>query len=301
MDAIVQGSKLVALCGLVVMAGGCGAAETVEPSVSLIERASSALTAGSVTALNGTYGSCVERSGAWSVRVSGVAALANPALSVVKGDSACTLTVTEVVADQTYTTTTALGLSTSYRATASPFAPSSGGATVFYANAKIDATSFASDFVISLLYSGDPSATDAGNVTATYATVSSSAQALLVTPPDYTISFTTGTPFTLQLDAAKVVTSASGAATLQDGTSLGTSYVVDQGTLGANPTYLQVQAAFLFGTNRTISGANPTVPASYFGLSGVSLASPVVRTVIVGRLLSGVLGYELIKVTFKSP
>lgn len=300
MSAAVVGTKVGLLVGLLA-SSGCAADDAAMPSVSLIERGASALTAGSVTALNGTYSSCVDRSGSWSVRVSGAAPLANAPLSVVKGDAACSLTVTEVVADQTYGTSTPLGLSASYLASASSFTPGGGGPASFFANAKLDAAGFASDFVISMLYSGDPSATDAGNVTATYATVSSSVTATLVPPPDYTISFTVGTPFTLQLDAAKNVTSVSGTATLQDGTSLGTTYVVDQGTLGASPGYLAVQGAFLSGTQRTITGANPTIAASYFGLSGVSLATPVVRTVIVGKLLGGVLGYELIKVTFKSP
>lgn len=51
---------------------------------------------------HGTYGAgCSTRSGNWSVRISGSAAMSYAPLSVVKNDSAYTLTLTELVADQT--------------------------------------------------------------------------------------------------------------------------------------------------------------------------------------------------------
>ena len=293
-------------CSLLLMLSAIAAAcddggdRAVRPSVVLSGDMSS-ITDGSVVALNGTYSACLERSGSWSVRVSGNAALDHDPLSVISGDTGCVLAVTEVVADQTYTTSSPITLAASYQASVSAFVPSGGSTTAFYANAKLDSVSFSGNFVITLVHSGDPSNIDAGNVSATYATVQSSNQATIVPPPNYTISFTMGTAFTLQLDAAKTVTSASGNATLIDGSVTGTTYVIDQGTLAASPNYLAVQVAFLAGTPHAISGANPTIPASQFGLAGASLASPVVRTVIVGRLLGGVLGYELIKVTFRSP
>lgn len=256
---------------------------------------------GSVLSLDGTYTSCVERSGTWSVRVAANAPLTNTELSVISGDASCVLAITSINADQAYATNAPVALSATYQMAPSSFAPVSGNGVSFYANAKLNSAGFGADFVIAVVHSGDPSQVDAGAVSATYATVQSSNQATVVSAPNYTISFTTGTPFTLQLDAAKTVLSASGAATLLDGSTTGTTYVVDLGTLATNPSYLAVQAAFLLQTAHAISGANPTIPAAHFGLAGVSLVNPVVRTVMVGRLIGGVLGYELIKVTFRSP
>jgi hypothetical protein len=131
--------------------------ESVGANATLAAQTTSALTVGSLAAINGTYGAgCIARTGSWSVRVSGVAALANAALSVVKNNTACVLTVTSLVADQTYVATPAIALTGAYQASASAF---SAGGVVFHGNAKLGATTFASDFVVTLLYSQDPGST----------------------------------------------------------------------------------------------------------------------------------------------
>lgn len=289
---------------LVGAAGGCSSGddtqESVTPSVEVTGRGASALGASAVKSINGTYVGCFQRSGAWSVAVSGDP-LTNPALTVVKNDTSCTLKVTEVVADQTYAAASAMTLTTSYAASATAFAPSSGGSTAFMGNAKLSAVDFSSDFTLSLLYSDDLSSSNAPDVTGNYATVQASSSTTTVTAPNYTISLTSGTPFTFQLDASKVVQSVGGNATLTDGTITGSAYVIDMGTLLPSLTYAGVALAYAAGTERTITGANPVIPAANFGLVGQNLSSTVVRTVIVSRTVSGVKAYELFKISFKAP
>jgi len=292
--------RTASLAALVIAACSDQEEAIVRPTV-VLSGDVSPISDGAVLSLDGTYTSCLERTGAWSVRVAANAPLTNTELSVISGDSGCVLAITSINADQAYATNTPVALSATYQVAPSSFAPASGNGVSFYANAKLNSAGFGANFVIAVVHSGDPSQVDAGAVSATYATVQSTNQATVVSAPNYTISFTTGTPFTLQLDAAKTVLSASGAATLLDGAITGTTYVVDLGTLATTPSYLAVQAAFLAQTSHAISGANPTIPAANFGLAGVSLVNPVVRTVMVGRLVGGVLGYELIKVTFRSP
>ena len=284
--------------------GGCSSGndeqDDVTPSVEIVDRTRSGLGATAVKSINGTYVGCFQRSGAWSVNVSG-GTLTNPALTVVKDDTSCTLQVTEVVADQTYAAAAPMALSTSYLASATAFAPSGGGVTAFTANAKLSAVDYASDFTLTLLYSDDLSTTTAPDVTGNYATVQASTSVLTVAATNYTFSLTSGTPFTFQLDASKIVQSVAGNATLTDGSITGTAYVIDMGTLLPSLTYAGVALAYAAGTERTISGANPVVPASYFGLVGQNLTSTVVRTVIVSRTVSGVKAYQLFKISFKAP
>ena len=72
---------------------GCGG-QVVHPAVNLVDRTTAALSLGSFMEINGSFGAgCTSRSGAWSVGINGFAALTNPALSVLQGDSGCILDV----------------------------------------------------------------------------------------------------------------------------------------------------------------------------------------------------------------
>jgi len=269
-------------------------ASTVGPaSVEILDRTRNGLAAGALVAANGTYTGCVSRSGAWSVRISGAGALDNDPLSVVKNDTGCVLTLTELVADQTFASS-GIALAASYPGTAKSFAV--GGVTAFTANAKLDSVSFANDFVLSVSYSDDLRSASDQQLTGTYATVSVSTQTLLVPAPDYTMSLVTGS-FTVQMDAGKIVTGVSGTATLTAGTQTGEAYAVDLGALSAVPTYATVAAAYLVAGEQTLSGT--TVPASAFGLVGANLTSNVTRTLIVSHTSAGVKGYQLFKITFE--
>lgn len=294
-------AALGAVMGMCVLGGCAGAdsdvAESAPPG-EVLGTATSALSNGSVQWINGTYTNCVNKTGSWSARVSGVAPMDNPALSVVQNDNTCVLTVTGVYADQAYAATPSIVLGTSYAATASFFGT---GAAQFTANAKLDSNQFAADFQISLVY-GDISTTPTNHVVnSAYATVQASTVATYVAAPNYSINVS-GLQF--QLDALKIITSVGGTATLTDGSVTGSQYAIDMGTLPANPTYAQVQLAYTAAilTQKPISGANPTVNGSQFNVVGLSLLGGVtqVRTLIVQRSVAGVAAYQLFRITFQS-
>ncbi|MDP9036397.1 MAG: hypothetical protein M3O50_16475 [Myxococcota bacterium] len=124
---------------------------------------SQGLTAGAIQWINGTYGAaCIlTPGGAWSARVSGSNAMTNSTLRVVKNNTACVLSVTALMADQIYTGTPSIAMTTAYQGSASVFRAA--GAVAFYANALLSATTFASDFIVSVLVSSDATAGTAGN------------------------------------------------------------------------------------------------------------------------------------------
>lgn len=291
------------LGGMVLALGmaACAAEDSgvVVPKV-VVARTATALTSGSVTAVNGTYTGCEGRSGAWSVRVSGAGALDHDELTVIKGDTNCQLAVTELVTSETFVATPPMALGTSYVGTASAFRPAAGIDVAFYANAKLDSASFDSDFQLSIVHSDDPNLSGGQEISATLATVEASVIATVVGAPDYALSFTGGSPLTLQTDVNKVVTSASGQGVMLDGARTGSGYVVDS-TLGANPSYAAVALAYNLGSVTAIGGANPAIPVAKFGLVGQNLSTPAVRTVIVSRTVLGVLAYQVFRVTFKAP
>ena len=291
MDSAWLGLCLFALVGCTADAAVDG--DGLEHDV--IATVSDPLATGTVQWVNGTYTTCTNRSGAWSARVTGSAAMDNPALTVVKNDTGCKLTLTGLYADQAYTAATPLLLSTSYAATPSSFGA---GASLFMGNAKLDATTFAADFQISFVYSGDPPVA-ASTVSGGYATYTSSVATNLVTPPSYTLDVT-GLHF--QADVLQLVVGLSGQAVLNNGLVTGSAYAIDS-TLGASPTYTQTANAFDAAvlTQKTISGANPTIQAAEFNVLTLSLlGSTQIRNIIVKRTSAGVAAYQIFRVTFIS-
>jgi hypothetical protein len=148
---------LFAALAALVGAPGCDAESDKDP-VSPVAQVTGALTA-TLNAINGTYGAgCVARTGSWSLRVAGSVPLDNPALSVVRGNSACSLTITEFVASRTFAALPPLTMTTVYQSTASELRFGVGNNENYYANAKLSSTSFTSDFVVTALVSLDTTA-----------------------------------------------------------------------------------------------------------------------------------------------
>jgi hypothetical protein len=116
------------------------------------------LTSADLRSANGTYGAaCHGRAGtAWSVAISMSAPLDNAALAVVRGNSACLLTLTElrVGAGTLYTASAGIVLASAYAASSTVFTASGASITV---NAKLSTASFSSDFTVSVLHSQDSS------------------------------------------------------------------------------------------------------------------------------------------------
>jgi len=279
---------------------GCSSSQSspdvVKPQVVVVDRSTHSLTSGSLLAIDGTYGAgCTQRSGAWSIAIQPGATLDNPALSVVRNNTGCVLTLTGLVADALYTGTPSIAMTDAYQTSASAFA-SGGGAVAFYANAKLDSLGFATDFVVTVLFSDNSSRATGGN-TATATTSQSSATSQQVQAPNYTID---ASSIAVATDNANIVQTATGLAQLTDGTATGEAYVVDLGTLPLSPTYAEVDAAYLAGTAVAITGADPSIDAASFDLVGLDLSTPQVRTVIVSHTESGVRSYELLVVTFNA-
>lgn len=292
---------LAAICmvGLAAVIGGCSGQDVLQPDVDIINRASQALGLGEVDAINGTYGStCLERSGAWSVVVTGGTVPANPLLSVIKNDSDCELTLTEIVADGvTYDASPNIELEGSYQLVASAFVDESAGESApisFYANARMSPTDFSSDFTITVLYSDDPNVASGSN-NASYAEWSSSAVGDHVAAPNYSVTDNVA----VQTDANDVVTLALGSVDLTDGLVTGEHYIVDLGTLPASPTYAQIHAVFEAATPTAISGEDPSIPVADFALDEAEL--PVVRTLVIRHMENDVPAYQAFRVTFNAP
>lgn len=219
--------SLMPTAAAVIAAGAVGCSVSVAPPSleghgEAVDRTTQALSIGAIHALDGTYGAnCISRSGAWSLRLSGVEALDHPDLSVVKDNSECVLTVTHVVADAAYALATPLVLSTSYDAL--PTAVNTGG-TALWVKAKLASASMSDSLFVTLLFSDSPSAL-ATSLSATYASVSAGGSTSEVLAPTYTVDLDTGA-LKVEVTASKVVSSASGSARLVPGAVTGSAYTV---------------------------------------------------------------------------
>lgn len=288
---------LVGAAGVAIALAGCGSAAPLEVSArpEIVNRATGALATASLKWLNGAYGpSCVSRSGSWSLDLGGTPGVMDyPALSVVRSNAGCELSVTELVADATYKASPALALSSNYRGSASAFSKSGEGPS-FYGNAKLGSSTFDGNFVLSLLFSGDANG-QTGSTSGTYATSTATSSSSEVAPPDYAFDLT---DVAYQYDVKKVVAQVSGGVALTDRNYPGDSYVVDAGTLGNSPTFADYDMAYTSGTKITISSANPTVGTSSLLSVGTNVTSPVVRTIVIRRVVERVVAYQAIRVTF---
>jgi hypothetical protein len=305
MSNVTRTSSLAVLLSTVAAAAlsvGCSSSDSgrqvVTGSADATDKSTHALSAGSLKAVNGTYGAgCLDKSsGAWSVRISGSDPLDNAPLTVVTDNAACELTVTSLDADQKYMGDPTILMTTSYQSSASAFAPivdGGAGALAFYANAKLSSASFASAFVVHILYSDDPNAAAFDN-NATHSTVSSTALADQVVAPDYSATDN----IAIKIDAQDLVTGISGSFDLTDGSHVGENYVIDLGTLPSNPTFADVDGVFSAGTPVSIA-SNPQIAGSSFLSIGDDLTNNVVRTLVIHHEESGVRSYQLFTITFK--
>jgi hypothetical protein len=277
------------LAGALLMHAACSSdGDTAQASGTGIDRTTHALTVGQLSSVDGSYSAaCRNRlSGAWSVRISGIIPLTNPALTVVLNDTACVLTLTAVHTDAgVIAAVTPLVLTASYLATPSAFA----SPIAFYANARLSAVTFAGDFVLNLLYSDDARLATADN-TALFQVVQSTATALSVDAPTYTFD---PAGLALLTDINQVVQSAVGTAALTAGSVLGQTYVVVNAS--GLTTYAQLDTAYTGATSVPIA---TTIPAASFTTVGTNLTANQVRTVIIANTSSGVRSYQRFQLTF---
>ena len=294
-------ASLFALLGICAVSAGCTAAsdgDNVGARLTVLGTAESALSAASISSIDGTYGGACgghagDGSDTWSLSAGA------STLAVAKNDTDCVLTIANIVAGgNTYAGTPAIGLSTADTWKLSPSAFASSGQASFYANAKISALTFAADFGITLLVSDSQTAAASDKAT-TFETVNGTVSSLTVLAPNYTIDMTS---MNIQKDANAVVLSTGGYAQLVEGATpiTGQDYAVYLGSLASAATILQMTTAFA-GAAAQGSLASLTslrVPSSSFSLNGLDLHTSTVRTVIVRNMVGNVPSYQLFTITF---
>lgn len=286
--------------GALVMTG-CGS-EVAPGSASVLDRTTRPLTLGSVLELNGSYApACVQRQGqSWSLGLGDFQSLTHAPLSVVLNDAGCTLYVTSFrvgtpEASQLYQPSNPLQLTASFFAMGVPFRRDVQEPVAFYANLRIlPDTSFQGPFTVQAVYSEDVQATSVQLNPTSSLTVSAQLAVAGVPAPDYQARFT---DLSFQVDAQNGVQSASGFVALEPQSVAGQSYVVEMGQLGPNPAYAELDAAYLSGTPTPLS-AGAMVPVEALGLLGQSLATPLVRNLLVVNQEAGIRSYQLIRITF---
>jgi hypothetical protein len=251
-----------------------------------------------IVELNGFYQGCVDRDGPWSVAVTGSdIQLDNPPLMVVQDDVGCQLVATEVRADQLYEAAGPLPVNggPSQSSSFTPLASDGGAAQVaFYASGFNTDPSFGTDFTLILFYSPGPNQTSTGTG-ATYTTNSAGLQALQAPAPDYTVDLS---QMVIQTDANQMVVSASGPASLSLGGFPGSGYVIDDGTLPANPTFGQVDALYTSQPPMQLQWNGFAIDATALSLASNQL--PVVRNIVIaGGWIGGVRSYQVISIIFE--
>jgi hypothetical protein len=296
--------RLLSVCSLasilvpVVSPFACGSSprDTVGAKVEVVDRTTHALTSGTLEWVNGIYGAtCFGHTGGdgWSLRVAGSNPMTSPALSVTKNDVACQLTVTALMADVIYESSPTIPLTTAYAGTASSFATRIANVlqpVAFYANAKISATDFASDFIVTILYSDDVRSASP-STGATYQQFTGGTATTQVPAPDYTSGFSA---MIIQVDVNATVSTATGSMDLIAGSNPGEEYVIVAGSGGS--TFAEIDATYAAGTKVAVA---TSISASSFLNVGDQL--PTVRTVIISHTVSGVVAYEAIHITFNAP
>lgn len=296
--------KIISSFALVApLLAGCGA-QTVNPSVALVDRTVKPLSLGDFLEVNGTYGAaCIDRSGSWSVGIGGFSGLTNPALSVIKNDSGCQLWASSIRigslgGSTLYASAGNLAIGADYAAQAYPFAPAPSAPTAFYGNLRIQPDlSFGSDFTVDMVYSEDPRWASAG-VVADYGVQSASFRTGAVDAPDYAIDLSS---FVLQVDANKIVQSTGGGGVLVAMNTPCQTFIVSTRDLGGAPSFAEVDAEFQMLPAQSLASGNPLIAADSFLLSGANLSMPQIRTVILANTVAGTTSYEVFRIAFSAP
>lgn len=255
--------------------------------------------------LNGTYGlGCVGRSGNWSVPMVKLTQTTNPTLDVIRGNSACALTLQSVRIGESEASSLIVYsdwpvlLTGGYYPNPIPFRRSPADNISFFANVRIlpDA-SFQSDFVIRFEYSDKPTAGETSQGSS-FSTQSATATSFGLAAPNYVPQ---AGGLSIKVDVNYVVQSLSGAMRLYRGTNSGTTYAVTDAPLTSKSTYDEVNQVFATAPQHDITTSPIDIDASEFQLMGVDLSMPVVRTIIVASGSVSARSYQLLTVTFVHP
>lgn len=270
---------------------GCAEAEedATNAQITLIDQRTDAILSSQIESINGTYTSCTSRTGSWSLAVTGSPTLDNDPLSVIKGDTSCTLAISGIktTGDGLLAASSPIALGTSYGT-----ARSLGSPIKFFANAMLNSVAFTSNFTLTLLFSDDPR-TATGSNTASYAVVSATASATGVTAPNYTLDMS---GVSVTTDLSKVTSSVTGNVALTAGSATGDAYVILTGSVA--DTYAAINTAYTGASSTTMA---TSIAASSFLATSVNISSGAVRTLIIAKTTSGVTSYQKFTITFNPP
>jgi hypothetical protein len=307
---------------------GCGETNKITGGA-VFDVSSSALTSGTVCAIEGTYGaSCTSPSGSgadyaanthWTILTPGATASFEDGTheplgaAVVTDNAACVLSITDVITNPTscsdttwadyvdYTAAAPFALGTAFAGSATAF--SNSGTEQFYGNFdSAGAGVFSANFTVNMLYSLND-VTSTSNNQATYAVVTSTLSSLGVPVPNAVLNFG---GLTLTNDQSQKLQT-FGTFTMTNGSVEPTTYVIDatldDATL-SSPTFATVDAAYLAGTNYPLAASAVTLTNST-GAAGLALPMVIGTTVlsqtayiIVANTVSGVRSYQLFAITF---
>lgn len=285
------GSVAAILVGLLAQSA-CTNEEVLQATAIAFDRTTGALSALELTSVNGTYGTGCRNhaSTSWSIEIAAGAILDNAPLSVVLNDDDCVLTLTSLHTDVAgpsgiITAAPAIVLATTYAAAASSFGE-------FYANAKLDSDLFATDFVLTVLFSDDPALATASSTASLVEVLATAVTSGEVVAPDYTLDVS---GLAVLTDAGDVVQSVTGTADLTEVLVTGQLYAVVEAA--GLYTYAAIDAAFIAATQTALT---LTIPAADFTLVAADLtAGTTVRTLIVANTSTdGVASYQAFEITF---
>lgn len=286
---------------------GTNAARAVTAWGEVTNQVTGPLAASAIMAIKGTYGAgCLERKGAWAIALNGyVLTGAETPLTVVASDVGCSLSITEVKAGapsltKTFLPASPFPLTASYAGLRSAFLLNGAGETQFYANFRVQPNlSFDGDFVVQMVYSDDVNQTDL-SIDANSVVSVGTATASVVAASNATMSLA---GMSISVDAKNLVKTATGSATLHQGSIVAESYAVVLDTLGTSPSFAAVDAAYNAPTSTRVvlTGASQAIPAASFGLVGSDLSTAQKRNVIVANIENGITSYQLFQITVKRP
>lgn len=293
----------ILLCAAALAAAvtGCadpsGGDDVLKGSAEATSKATDALTIGDVQWVNGTYGGSCDghtSGAAWSIAINILKidedTLTNAPLSVVKNNAGCTLTLTEIMADQIYAADPAIALDDTYAASPSEFGASPGDIN-FYGNARLVPADFSSNFSLHFLFSDDPNALGTNN-DATSATWTGASVGTEVSAPNYVIDDN----IMVKTDSGHVVTDALGSLNLTSGGISGDYYFIDlAGAITPSTSFEDVDAAYALADTVLMTD---NIDASAFRLVGDDLDSHPKRSVVIHRAESHVAAYQVLQVTF---
>jgi len=247
---------------------------TVTGTAVAYNRSTHALTAGSLTRVDGQYGAACTghpNLSLWEINFDGTSTGLDPTVDSADG-AACILTVFELdTLTAQYLTGSAIALAGTYAIAPSLFTPLGGGEG-FYANAIVTPADFTTAFIVNVETSDDPTPVTPVTITAGMVRVATATQSGIA-PPAYTQTNDLG----VVEDPTFVVQSVSGGSTLTSAGQTGENYIITQAPF--TPSFTADDNAFNTLPPTAFPATTPTFNAVDLIQTGETL--PQTTTIII--------------------